>query len=108
MHEFRSHTCGELRVGHVGQKVRLSGWIHRKRDHGHLLFIDLRDHHGLTQCVVDSARADAFKIADAARLESVITVTGTCLARTPETLNSAPPTGAIEVAAEAIVLQSPA
>ncbi|MSO77853.1 MAG: aspartate--tRNA ligase [Alphaproteobacteria bacterium] len=108
MHEFRSHTCGELRVGHVGETVRLSGWIHRKRDHGHLLFIDLRDHHGLTQCVIDTAREHAFTIAAGARLESVITVTGACLARTPETLNGTLPTGAIEVAAEEIVLQSPA
>jgi aspartyl-tRNA synthetase len=108
MHEFRSHTCGELRPSHVGQQVRLSGWIHRKRDHGHLLFIDLRDHYGVTQCVIDSARQDAFKVADEARLESVITVTGACVARTPETVNNGLPTGGVEIAADAITLQSPA
>ncbi|MGZ8410862.1 MAG: OB-fold nucleic acid binding domain-containing protein, partial [Hyphomicrobium sp.] len=53
MHQFRTHTCAELRLGHADDVVRLSGWIHRKRDHGNLLFIDLRDHYGLTQCVID-------------------------------------------------------
>ena len=54
MHVYRSHTCGELRPDHVGQTVRLSGWLHRKRDHGNLLFVDLRDHYGLTQCVIET------------------------------------------------------
>ena len=55
MHAYRSHTCGQLRLADAGQTVRLSGWVHRKRDHGHLLFVDLRDHYGITQCVIDTS-----------------------------------------------------
>src|SRR5690606_32791813 len=100
MHAYRSHTCGALRPADVGQTVRLSGWIHRKRDHGHLLFVDLRDHYGLTQCVVDSSRTEAFAPLDGARHESVVTITGTCTARSPETVNPKLPTGGIEVQVE--------
>src|SRR5690606_17522330 len=91
MHPYRTHTCGELRLDHVGRTVRLSGWVHRKRDHGHLLFVDLRDHYGITQCVFDAERAEAFAIADGARLESVLTVTGDCVARSAETVNAGLP-----------------
>ena len=108
MHSYRTHNCGALRAANVGETVRLSGWIHRKRDHGHLLFLDLRDHHGLTQIVIDSARAEAFAAADAARLESVITVDGKCVARSPETVNPKLGTGAVEVAAETVTLLSAA
>jgi len=108
MHPYRTHTCGELRPEHVGRTVRLSGWIHRKRDHGHLLFVDLRDHYGITQCVFDAERAEAFAVADGARLESVLTVTGRCVARSAETVNSGLPTGEIEVAADTVVLEGPA
>ena len=80
MHAYRTHTCGELRTEHVGQEVRLSGWVHRKRDHGNLLFVDLRDHYGLTQCVTDIS-ADVFKVLENLRPESVITVTGEVIAR---------------------------
>ena len=66
MHAYRTHTCGQLRAEHVGQTVRLSGWIQRKRDHGNLLFIDLRDHYGVTQCVTDSSKPH-FKAIEAAR-----------------------------------------
>ena len=75
MHAYRTHTCGALRGPDAGQQARLSGWVHSKRDHGGLLFIDLRDHYGLTQCVLPAGSA-AFKLADNLRQESVITVTG--------------------------------
>src|ERR1700693_3686805 len=105
MHAYRSHTCGALRLADAGQTVRLSGWVHRKRDHGQLLFIDLRDHYGLTQCVVDSS-SPIFAAADALRLESVITVSGTVAKRTPETVNAKLPTGEIELAISELQLQS--
>src|SRR5262245_43590586 len=96
MHRYRTHNCGALRRTDVGATVRLSGWIHRKRDHGNLLFVDLRDHFGLTQCVLD-ASSPVFKSIEAARLESVVTVTGKVVARTAETVNTRLPTGEIEV-----------
>ena len=90
MHAYRTHTCGALREGDAGQTARLSGWIHSKRDHGGLLFIDLRDHFGITQCVLP-AGTDAFATADTLRVESVITVTGGVVPRSPETTNPACP-----------------
>ena len=107
MHAFRSHTCGELNEAHVGQTVRLSGWINRKRDHGQLVFVDLRDHYGLTQCVVDSSD-DTFAAVEATRLESVVTVTGTVLKRSDETINDTLPTGHVEVRIESFDVQSTA
>jgi len=107
MHAYRTHTCGELREANVGETVRLSGWVHRKRDHGNLLFIDLRDHYGLTQIVVDVDSA-AFKNAEHVRSESVIRVDGKVVARTPETINDNLPTGRIEVKAEVVDVLSPA
>jgi aspartyl-tRNA synthetase len=107
MHAYRTHTCAELRLGDVGETVRLSGWIHRKRDHGHLLFVDLRDHYGLTQIVAD-AESPAFKILDRVRVESVVTVEGEIVARSPETVNSNLPTGEIEVRAANVTIQSAA
>ena len=105
MHPYRTHTCGELRPAHVGQSVRLSGWVHRKRDHGSLLFIDLRDHYGITQCVVDTSDP-AFAAADELRLEGVAAITGKVLKRSPETVNSELPTGGVELAIEAVELLS--
>jgi aspartyl-tRNA synthetase len=107
LHAYRSHTCGALRPEDVGKTVRLSGWVHRKRDHGGLLFIDLRDHYGLTQCVVDSSRSEAFGAVDQLRNETVVTVTGECLARAPEAVNPNLPTGAIEVGIRNIEVQGP-
>ena len=96
MHPYRSHTCAALTTGDVGTNVRLSGWVHRIRDHGGLLFIDLRDHYGLTQLVVDPD-SPAFAVAEKVRSEWVIRVDGEVKARTPETVNPNLPTGAVEV-----------
>src|SRR6476660_9952243 len=98
MHAYRSHNCAQLRLSDVGETVRLSGWVHRKRDHGHLLFVDLRDHYGITQIVTDTDSA-AFKVLDRIRVESVVTVEGEIVARSKETVNSNLPTGEIEVRA---------
>jgi aspartyl-tRNA synthetase len=107
MHLYRTHRCGELRKDQVGETARLSGWVHRKRDHGQLLFIDLRDHTGITQLVFHPERP-VFAEAEAVRLESVLTVTGEVVARTAETVNPQLPTGAIELAVETLVLESAA
>ncbi len=97
MHPYRTHDCGALRRADVGRTVRLSGWVHRKRDHGSLLFVDLRDRYGLTQCVIDSSRSETFAVLDAARNETVLTITGECVERDAETVNPALPTGEVEV-----------
>jgi aspartyl-tRNA synthetase len=102
---YRTHTCGQLRPEHVGQQARLSGWVQRKRDHGGLLFIDLRDHYGVTQVVVDVS-SPVFKIAEAVRNESVITVTGKVVARESSTVNPRLATGAVELDAAELVVQS--
>jgi aspartyl-tRNA synthetase len=105
MHEYRTHTCGALRLADAGQSARLSGWVHRKRDHGQLLFIDLRDHYGVTQCVIDVS-SPLFAAADALRLESVITVTGKIVARSDDTINPNLPTGEIELVIAELAVQS--
>ncbi len=102
---YRTHTCGQLRPEHVGQQARLSGWVQRKRDHGNLLFIDLRDHYGVTQVVVDVS-SPVFKTAEGVRNESVITVTGKVVAREPSTVNAKLATGAVELDAAEMVVQS--
>ena len=107
MHAYRSHTCADLSQTDVGSRVRLSGWINRKRDHGQLVFVDLRDHYGLTQCVIDSSDA-CFAAVEATRLESVVTITGTVLKRSDDTINKALPTGHIEVRIEEFHVQSAA
>jgi aspartyl-tRNA synthetase len=107
MHAYRTHTSGELRATHVGQTVRLSGWVQRKRDHGNLLFIDLRDHYGVTQVVVDVS-SPVFKAAEGLRSESVITVTGAVVKRDAATVNPRLPTGEVEVQASEISVQSAA
>ena len=96
MHVYRTHTCGELRAENAGSEVRLSGWVHRKRDHGNLLFVDLRDHHGLTQCVIE-IDSDMFRQIEALRLETVVCVTGRIEERSDETKNTDLPTGAVEL-----------
>jgi aspartyl-tRNA synthetase len=105
MHPYRSHKCNELRTEQSGETVRLSGWVHRKRDHGNLLFIDLRDHYGLTQCVIDTS-SEFFKVAESARVESVLTVTGHVVKRSADTINADLPTGEIEVYIDELILES--
>ncbi len=107
MHTYRSHTCGALRLEHAGQPARLSGWIHRKRDHGNLLFVDLRDHFGLAQCVIDTSNPN-FAVLEAARLESVVTCTGTIVRRSPDTINEKLPTGQVELQVDTCAIQSAA
>ncbi|MBT6031571.1 MAG: aspartate--tRNA ligase [Kordiimonadaceae bacterium] len=97
MHEYRSHTCNELNIDNVGEVARLSGWVHRKRDHGGLLFIDLRDHYGITQCVFDSDFKDIFDVAENVRAESVIRVEGEVIKRDAEVINTDLPTGHVEI-----------
>jgi len=104
---YRSHTCAVLRPEHIGQAVKLAGWIHRKRDHGGLLFIDLRDHYGVTQCVLTPS-SPAFGAAESARLESVISVDGKVIGRTAENINPNLPTGGVEVDVETIEILSAA
>ena len=108
MHAYRTHTCGQLRKAHVGQTVRLSGWVNRRRDHGGLLFIDLRDHYGITQCVIEPDAAEAFAEVDKARSEWVLTLTGKVVARTPETVNQDLPTGEVEIRIDSVAVQSQA
>ena len=105
MHAYRTHTCGQLRVSDAGSTVRLSGWVHRKRDHGNLLFVDLRDHYGLTQCVLDVS-SPVFPALEKARPESVVTVTGKVVTRSPETVNPKLPTGEIELQVAEVEVQS--
>jgi aspartyl-tRNA synthetase len=105
MHAYRTHNCGQLRASDVGQTVRLSGWISRKRDHGNLLFIDLRDHYGITQIVLNSDNA-TFEEIEKLRVESVITVTGEVIARSGDTKNDRLPTGDIELKVQEVAVQS--
>jgi len=105
MHLYRTHTCGALRASDVGQTIRLSGWVHRKRDHGGVLFVDLRDHYGLTQIVADSD-SPALAVLEGLRLESVVTIDGEVKARSAGTVNPGLPTGEIEVYARGATVLS--
>ena len=107
MHAYRTHSCGELRESHVGERVKLSGWIHRKRDHGNLLFVDLRDHYGITQIVTDIAD-EAFRLLEGLRVESVVTVEGEIVRRASDAVNANLATGQIELHADAVEIQSQA
>ena len=107
MHAYRTHTCGALTAADASKPARLSGWVHSKRDHGGLLFIDLRDHYGLTQCVFP-AGSPAFAQAEALRPESVITVTGDVVLREAGTVNPRLPTGEIELRVDELDVQSTA
>lgn len=107
MNQYRTHTCGALRASNAGQTVKLSGWVHRKRDHGNLLFVDVRDNYGITQCVLDTA-SPVFQILEKIRPESVITIEGQVVLRDTNTINPKMPTGEIEVSVESVVVQSEA
>ncbi len=107
MHPFRTHTCAALSLKDKGEKVRLSGWLHRKRDHGGLLFLDIRDHYGITQCVLENDHAQ-FSDIEHTSLESVVTVTGEVVAREEGTVNTDMPTGEIEVRVAEFNLESEA
>jgi aspartyl-tRNA synthetase len=107
MHRYRTHTCGALRATDIGQPVRLSGWVHRVRDHGGLLFVDLRDHYGLTQCVADPD-SPAFKVVETLRSEWVVRVEGKVRKRPAGTDNPEMPTGAVEVFVSDVEVLGPA
>src|SRR5687768_6335974 len=107
MHAYRTHNCGALRAADTGQTVRLSGWVHRKRDHGGLIFIDLRDSYGLTQMVV-APGTPSFATAERLRAESVVRIDGEVVARTKETVNPNLPTGEVEVKVKGLEVLSEA
>jgi aspartyl-tRNA synthetase len=107
MHAYRTHTCAQLRAANVGERVKLSGWVHRKRDHGGVLFVDLRDHHGITQ-VVAKANSEPLRILDSLRSESVVTIVGEVVSRGAEAANPNLATGEIELSAEEVTVQSAA
>jgi len=107
MHAYRTHTCGALTTAEVGNEVRVSGWVHRKRDHGDLVFIDLRDHYGMVQ-IVTEVDGPVFRVIESLRAESVVTVTGKVVARAQEAVNPNLPTGEIEIRALDAVLLSAA
>ncbi|WP_086465616.1 aspartate--tRNA ligase [Oceanibaculum nanhaiense] len=107
MHRYRTHTCAQLRAENVGDTIRLSGWVHRKRDHGQLVFVDLRDHYGITQCVIDTD-SPVFQTVETVRPESVVIVTGRVVKRDAETINSKLPTGDIEVRVDSFEVESAA
>ncbi len=102
---YRTHNCGELREVHDGESVKLSGWVHKKRDHGNLLFIDLRDHFGITQCVIDSS-SDVFSEVEKIRHECIVTITGSVTKRERSTINEENSTGYIEVRIESFEVLS--
>ena len=94
MHAYRTHTCGQLRAENAGETVRVSGWVHRKRDHGDLVFIDLRDHYGMVQ-IVTEVDGPVFSVLETLRAESVVTITGKVEPRAKEAINPNLPTGEI-------------
>ncbi|MDR1982663.1 MAG: aspartate--tRNA ligase [Holosporaceae bacterium] len=105
MNIYRTHNCGELRCSDVDKTVKLSGWVNKKRDHGNLLFIDLRDHYGITQCVIDSS-SELFNEVEKVRHECVVTIDGKVIKRDPETINHDNPTGIIEIQIQKLTMLS--
>ena len=107
MHAYRSHTCNDLTRENVGESIRLSGWVHRVRDHGGVLFVDLRDHYGITQVIADSD-SPAFAGIEKLRAEWVVRIDGRVKARDAALVNARLPTGAVEVYATAVTVLGPA
>lgn len=101
---MRSHYCGDLRKEHIGEDITLAGWVHRRRDHGGVIFLDVRDREGITQVVFDPDREESFTLADSCRNEFVIEIKGTVRARPEGTTNTDMPTGEIEVLGKELVL----
>ena len=107
MHKYRTHNCSQVRISDLGSKIKLSGWVHRMRDHGQLIFIDLRDNFGITQIVTDSSSKN-FSVVENLSLETVISVTGDVIERSEETVNKGLPTGDVEVNLQELVVLSSA
>jgi len=105
LHKYRTHTCSELTKKDAGKKVKLSGWVHRKRDHGNLLFFDLRDHYGLTQCVTENS-SNFFKEVEKVKPETVVCITGDVIKRSKDTINKDLPTGEIEISLKSFEILS--
>ena len=108
MNKYRTHNCNQLRLEDDGSKVSLAGWINRKRDHGNVLFVDLRDHYGVTQCVIEKTNTKLLNLVDSLRVETVIKIDGTVIKREPDTINKSLNTGTIEVAVDSVEVLSEA
>ena len=108
MNKYRTHNCNQLRLEDAGSKVSLAGWINRKRDHGNVLFVDLRDHYGVTQCVIEKTNTKLLNLVDSLRVETVIKIDGTVIKREPDTINKSLNTGTIEVAVDSVEVLSEA
>ena len=108
MNKYRTHNCNQLRLEDAGSKVSLAGWINRKRDHGNVLFVDLRDHYGVTQCVIDKTNTKLLNLVDSLRVETVIKIDGTVIKREPDTINKSLNTGTIEIAVDNVEVLSEA
>ena len=108
MNKYRTHNCNQLRLEDAGSKVSLAGWINRKRDHGNVLFVDLRDHYGVTQCVIEKANTKLLNLVDSLRVETVIKIDGTVIKREPDTINKSLNTGTIEIAVDSVEVLSEA
>ncbi len=108
MNIYRTHNCNQLRLEDAGSKVSLAGWINRKRDHGNVLFVDLRDHYGVTQCVIEKTNTKLLNLVDSLRVETVIKIDGTVIKREPDTINESLNTGTIEIAVDNVEVLSEA
>ena len=108
MNKYRTHNCNQLRLEDAGSKVSLAGWINRKRDHGNVLFVDLRDHYGVTQCVIEKTNTKLLNLVDSLRVETVIKIDGTVIKREPDTINKSLNTGSIEISVDSVEVLSEA